>query len=149
MRVYVCGVLKVSGWIVTLLLMLLLPTYHVTLRAQAGDGMATIEGTVRDPDAKVIVSAAVIARNEATGETRTTTTDATGHFRSSRGSRRASMPSRSPFPASRSCAGPAFSATPGKPEGLSIQLSVANITETVTVSARCRRRPSPRRRRDR
>ncbi len=133
MRVYVCGVLKVSGWIVTLLLMLLLPTYHVTLRAQAGDGMATIEGTVRDPDAKVIVSAAVIARNEATGETRTTTTDATGHF---------AFAGVTPGLYALEVAVPGFEmvrrtgirATPGKPEGLSIDLSVANITETVTVS---------------
>ncbi len=48
------------------------------LQAQGGSG--SVSGNVLDPDSKVVVNAAVIVRNEATNEIRTTATDAAGHF---------------------------------------------------------------------
>ena len=102
-------------------------------RAQTGSGVAAVTGVVIDPDAKVIVSAAVIVRNEATGEIRTTTTDATGRF---------SVTGLVPGLYAVEVAVPGFEvvrrtgvqAAAGTPEELTIKLSVANITETVTVS---------------
>src|SRR5215467_10517813 len=49
----------------------------VQLHAQ---GSASIGGKVLDPDAKVVVNAGVIVRNESTNEIRTTVTDGVGHF---------------------------------------------------------------------
>ena len=103
------------------------------VRAQATSGVATLTGVVLDPDAKVIVSAAVIVRSEATGEIRTTTTDAAGHF---------SVTGLKPGAYMLEVAVPGFEivrrndvqAAVGPPEELPIKLSVANIAETVTVS---------------
>ena len=103
-------------------------------RAQATSGVAAVTGVVLDPDAKVIVNAAVIVRSETTGEIRTTTTDAAGHF---------SVTGLTPGLYALEVAVPGFEmirrngvrAAVGAPEDLSIKLSVANITETVTVSA--------------
>src|SRR5262245_50224453 len=39
-----------------------------------------IQGTVTDPDNRVVVGAAVLIRNEATNQIKTTTTDSAGHF---------------------------------------------------------------------
>src|SRR5262245_15884107 len=41
---------------------------------------ATLAGSVLDPDGKIVVGAAIVARNAATGEIRTTTTDSAGRF---------------------------------------------------------------------
>lgn len=49
-------------------------------RAQVAATTTAIAGVVLDPDAKVVVGAVVLARNELSGELRTTTTDARGHF---------------------------------------------------------------------
>jgi iron complex outermembrane receptor protein len=99
-------------------------------QSQSGAG---ISGKVLDPDAKVIVNAGVIVRNETTGEIRTTTTDAAGHF---------SVTGLTPGLYTLEVAVPGFEmvrrngirAAAGTPEDLSISLSVANIAETVTVS---------------
>ncbi len=48
------------------------------LRAQTGN--AALSGRVLDPDTKVVVNAAVIVRNEATNDIRTTVTDNAGRF---------------------------------------------------------------------
>src|SRR6476646_734581 len=50
------------------------------LAQSAPRGTATLSGKVLDPDSKVVANAAVLIRNEATNEIRTTATDATGHF---------------------------------------------------------------------
>ena len=51
---------------------LLIAVAAVRLQGQSG---VTLGGKVLDPDAKVVVNAAVIVRNEATNEIRTTATD--------------------------------------------------------------------------
>jgi iron complex outermembrane recepter protein len=100
--------------------------------AQAGSGVAAVTGVVLDPDAKVIVGAAVIVRNEATGENRTTTTDATGHF-SVTGLMQGLYAVEVAVPGFEIVRRNGVRAGAGA-EDLSIKLSVANITETVTVS---------------
>jgi iron complex outermembrane recepter protein len=102
-------------------------------RLQAQTGAAALSGKVLDPDAKVVVGAAVIVRNEATNEIRTTVTDAVGHF---------SIAGLTPGLYTVEVAVPGFEivrrnglqAATGTPEDLSINLTLANITETVTVS---------------
>jgi iron complex outermembrane receptor protein len=101
------------------------------LQAQGTGG--SVSGNVLDPDSKVVVNAAVIVRNEATNEIRTTATDAVGHF---------SVTGLLPGLYAIEVAVPGFEivrrtgvqASTGAPEDLSIKLSVANISETVTVS---------------
>jgi hypothetical protein len=51
-----------------------------SLRAQSADSKAALAGVVQDPDAKAVVGAVVMSRNEQTGDTQTTTTDGRGHF---------------------------------------------------------------------
>ena len=65
-----CGVLAVAAC--------MLLAAGAGLQAQGGSG--SVSGNVLDPDAKVVVDAVVIVRNEATSEIRTTATDAAGHF---------------------------------------------------------------------
>src|SRR5258708_3862650 len=48
--------------------------------AQSAVGNRTISGVVLDPDAKAVVGAAVLARNELSADLQTTTTDGRGHF---------------------------------------------------------------------
>src|SRR5215467_9490131 len=96
-------------------------------------GGVTLSGKVLDPDAKVVVNAAVIARNEATNEIRTTSTDGTGHF---------SLPGLAAGMYTVEVAVPGFEivrrtgvrAAEGVVEDVAINLTLANITETVTVS---------------
>jgi len=108
----------------------LIVTGAVRLQAQAG---AALGGTVLDPEAKVVVNATIIVRNEATNEIRTTATDASGHF---------SVAGLMPGLYTIEVAVPGFEivrrnavrAAGGPSEDVAIKLSVANITETVTVS---------------
>jgi iron complex outermembrane receptor protein len=101
------------------------------LQAQGGTG--SVSGNVLDPDSRVVVNAVVLVRNEATNEIRTTATDAAGHF---------SVTSLVPGLYAIEVAVPGFEivrrsgiqASVGAPEDVSIKLSVANISETVTVS---------------
>ncbi len=98
--------------------------------AQAGRAMT---GSVMDPDNKAVVNAAVLIRNEATGELLTTTTDGTGTF---------SAPTLSDGSYSVEILVPGFETvrrtgvrvSEGTPARVLIQLSIANISETVTVS---------------
>ncbi len=102
--------------------------------AQGASGAGTIAGAVLDPEGKVIVDAALVVRNEATGEIRTAVTDAAGRF------------SVRDLPAGAytvEVAAPGFSivrrqavvVTSGSLEEVSIRLTLANVTEEVTVSA--------------
>jgi iron complex outermembrane recepter protein len=96
-------------------------------------GPASLSGKVLDPDAKVVVNAAVIVRNESTSEIRTTTTDGAGRF---------FVTGLMPGVYTVEVAVPGFEivrrsgarASTGTPDDLIISLSVANISETVTVS---------------
>ena len=55
--------------------------WTATVFAQAAPtGASMLSGKVLDPESKVVVNAAVIVRNEATNEIRTTSTDTVGHF---------------------------------------------------------------------
>src|SRR5260221_2191416 len=47
--------------------------------AQTPSG-TTLQGAVIDADGRAVVGAAVVVRDEATGQTRAVTTDAAGHF---------------------------------------------------------------------
>src|SRR5258706_341328 len=102
-------------------------------RLYAQGAGASLGGKVLDPDSKVVVSAAVIVRNEATGEIRTTTTDGVGHF---------SVTSVTPGLYTLEVVVPGFEivrrsgvrAAAGTPEDVIISLSVANISEKVTVA---------------
>src|SRR5690348_994585 len=51
-----------------------------SVHAQTANGPASITGVVLDPDGKVVVNVAVLIRNEATNDLRTTTTDARGRY---------------------------------------------------------------------
>jgi hypothetical protein len=53
--------------------------------AQSAPGDTTIAGVVLDPDAKAVVGAAVLSRNELAGDVQTTTTDGRGHLTRSPG----------------------------------------------------------------
>src|SRR5215467_8254348 len=94
---------------------------------------ASIAGKVLDPESKVVASAAVIVRNESTNEIRTTVTDGVGHF---------SVTGLTPGLYTVEVAVPGFEivrragvqASTGGSEELSINLTVANVSETVTVS---------------
>jgi iron complex outermembrane receptor protein len=52
----------------------------IPLRAQQDAGAATLTGTVLDQSGKAIQGATVTVKNEATGLTRTATTDSDGRF---------------------------------------------------------------------
>src|ERR1700674_1016865 len=108
-------------------------TGSVRLHAQSEAGTATLAGTVLDPDGKVVVDAALLIRNEMSGDVRTATTDGSGRF---------SIPGLPTGLYTIEVGVPGFDVvrrggvqlTTGKPEDLSIRLSLANISETVTVS---------------
>ena len=126
-----CGVF--SRWWHRLLIVGVCVLGAASARLYAQGAGASLGGKVLDPDSKVVVSAAVIVRNEATGEIRTTTTDGVGHF---------SVTSVTPGLYTLEVVVPGFEivrrsgvrAAAGTPEDVIISLSVANISETVTVS---------------
>ena len=103
-------------------------------RAQQAPGVGEIAGSVMDPDAKAVVDAAVLVRGETTGEVHATATDGRGRF---------SVPGLAPGVYTVEVAVPGFDIVrqimvrvdAGKADDLTFQLTVANITETVTVSA--------------
>ena len=63
-----------------ILLSLLLPGATSALHAQTTSDMATIEGSVTDPDGKAIVNAAIVVRNTLSGDVRATVSDGAGRF---------------------------------------------------------------------
>ena len=119
--------------VLTLVLLVCSLIWTTSALAQAPSRGVTLSGKVLDPDAKVVVNAAVIVRNEATNEIRTTSTDAVGHF---------SLSGLSVGMYTIEVAVPGFEivrrtgvrAAEGVVEEVAIDLTVANITETVTVS---------------
>ena len=118
---------RVRSWPLMLIVIGLLPASAL---AQAARGLA---GTVLDPDGKAVVNAAVLVRNEAGGDVRTVMTDGRGAF---------ALPDLLPASYAVEVLVPGFetvrragvrvSGDPGTT--LSIQLSIANLTETVMVS---------------
>ena len=93
-----------------------------------------LTGVVLDPEAKAVVDAAIVIRNEGTGMIRTTTTDRTGRF---------SMSDLAAGQYTVEVAVPGFDivrrsgiqVTSEHTEDVPIRLTVANISESVTVSA--------------
>src|SRR5260370_40766407 len=71
---------RFGGLLFALWLALLLPASRAPLHAQTTSDMATIEGTVLDPDGKSIANAAVVVLNTASGDVRATGSDTAGHF---------------------------------------------------------------------
>jgi hypothetical protein len=119
------GVLAIGLWLVAVV--------ALAGRVEAQTGAAGLGGKVLDPEAKVVVAAAVIVRNEATNEIRTTVTDAVGHF-SVTGLMPGTYTVEVIVPGFETVRRTAVRVAAGTPEDLSINLTVANITETVTVS---------------
>ena len=92
-----------------------------------------IAGVVQDPDAKAVVGAVVMSRNEQTGEMQTTTTDGRGHF----------TLAVQPGTYTLEVVVPGFeivrrngvqTTSTGNAEEITVKLSIANISESVTVS---------------
>src|SRR5262245_45103369 len=96
-------------------------------------GSASIGGKVLDPESTVVLNAEVIVRNESTNEIRTTTTDGVGHFTVT-GLTTGLYTVEVAVPGFEIVRRSGVMASTGTPEDLSINLSVANISETVTVS---------------
>jgi iron complex outermembrane receptor protein len=109
---------------------LLLPSSAA--RAQSDSG--TISGVVLDPDAKAVVDAVVMVRSEGANDFQSTTTDRSGHFSVS-GLRPAAYTIEVAVPGFDLVRQTGVQLSAGRTEEVSIRLSVANITETVTVSA--------------
>jgi iron complex outermembrane receptor protein len=105
----------------------------ILARAQTATA-ATLSGVVLDPDGKAIVNAPVMLRNESTGAFQSTTTDGMGAF---------SLAGLQPGVYTVEVAVPGFSivrqngvsVAAGQTQDVSFKLSLANITEQVTVSA--------------
>jgi iron complex outermembrane receptor protein len=114
-------------------LVLSICVFVVGAAAVHAQGPASIAGKVLDPDSKVVVNAAVIVRNESTNEIRTTTTDGAGHFSLS-GLTAGVYTVEVAVPGFEIVRRSGVQTSTGTPEELSFKLSVANISETVTVS---------------
>jgi iron complex outermembrane receptor protein len=103
-------------------------------QAQTAQNSAAVNGSVMDPEGKVVVNAAILVRNEASADLHTTTTDATGHF---------SVTGLIPGVYTIEIAVPGFDIVRRSgivlsltgSEDIAIRLTVANVSETVTVSA--------------
>ena len=104
-----------------------------TLHAQAGGAKAGLQGGILDPDGKAVQGAAIVIRNEATGEITTMTTDGSGQF--SAALSQGSYAIEVLVPGFDTVRRAGVQVKEGTPSSLAIQLTVANIRETVTVSA--------------
>ena len=104
----------------------------VPLLAQTGTG--TLVGAVLDPDGKAVVAALVVVRNEGSGEIRTVATDASGHF-SVAPLAAGSYAVEVFVPGFETVRRSAVQLASGRIEEISVKLTVANIVESVTVSA--------------
>ncbi|HEX7798226.1 MAG TPA: TonB-dependent receptor [Vicinamibacterales bacterium] len=94
---------------------------------------AAIAGVVQDPDAKAVVGAVVMSRNEQSGDMQSTSTDGRGHFQFA----------VQPGSYSLEVIVPGFeivrrsgvqTTSSGNADEIAIKLSIANISESVTVS---------------
>lgn len=100
----------------------------------AAESSTVIAGSVLDPEGKAVVDAIVLVRNEDTQAMRATTTDGTGHFMS---------PDLAAGTYTLELAIPGFDivrrngvmVASGQTLDVPIRLSVANVSEAVTVSA--------------
>jgi iron complex outermembrane receptor protein len=101
--------------------------------AQSPDGKGALAGVVLDPDAKAVVGAVVMSRNEQSGDMQSTATDGRGHFQFA----------VQPGSYTLEVIVPGFeivrrngvqTTNSGTAEEISIKLSIANISESVTVS---------------
>ena len=116
-----------------LVLTMVLPM-RVSVRAQSESGAAAVEGQVIDPDGKPVADAAVMVRNTATGYARALTSGPGGRFSA------AAMPV-GPYAIEARAAGFAtlhvdgVTLTVGQAERLTLKLTIAPVTEQVTVSA--------------
>ncbi|PYR74168.1 MAG: hypothetical protein DMF86_18975, partial [Acidobacteria bacterium] len=131
----VAGRCRSRAWACALALAFVVPlAFARPAFAQAGSGVAAIEGTVTDPDNRPVVGALVIIVSSETGYERTVYTDARGRYVAS------GMPV-STYVVDVSA--PAFAATQrtgvrlsvGATETLDVSLKIAKVTETVTVTA--------------
>jgi iron complex outermembrane recepter protein len=102
------------------------------LFAQAATG--TLAGAVLDPDGKAVVAAALLIRNETSGEIRSTATDGGGRF-SVTGLPAGSYAIDVFVPGFETVRRTGVALAGGGIEEISVKLTVANITETVVVSA--------------
>src|SRR5262245_6334634 len=103
-------------------------------RFAQGAGVAALSGTVTDASGSVIPDAAVVLRNEGTGRVRALVTDAGGRFLAT------SMPvgtygieATAPGFSTQTVAGVVL--TVGQAANIVVKLSVANVAETVSVTA--------------
>src|SRR5436189_4109333 len=92
-----------------------------------------LSGKVLDPESKVVVNAAVIVRNEATNEVRAIVTDGAGRFSLS-GLTAGLYTIEVAVPGFEIVRRSGIQAATGAGEDLVFSLTVANISETVTVS---------------
>src|SRR5262245_32365525 len=102
------------------------------LFAQADTG--TLAGAVLDPEGKAVVGAVVVVRNEASGDIRPVTTDGTGRV-SIAGLAAGSYAIEVFVPGFEAVRRNALQLGAGRSEEISIKLTLANISESVTVSA--------------
>jgi iron complex outermembrane receptor protein len=129
LRVFVSKTCRAA--LLAALLPLILIGSSVVAHAQAGTG--GVAGVVLDPDAKAVAGAGIVVRNEATNDIRTTTTDASGRY---------TVSGLVPGVYTVEVGVPGFDivrksglqVTADKPMETSIQLTIANIAESVTVS---------------
>jgi iron complex outermembrane receptor protein len=104
--------------------------------------VATVQGSVIDADGRAVVGAAVVVRNEVTGESRAVTTDAAGHF---------SVPSLSAatYTLEASAKGMAMQRragvrlSAGQVQEIILKLGIGQVTEDVTVSGSGAARTAP------
>jgi len=133
MNLLAASVRTTGRLMVALALALCLPTVAAQA-STAQDQPAAVKGSVLDPDGKAVVDAIVMIRDEASGETKATTTDGAGNFAAS---------ALGPSTYTIEVAVPGFDIVrrngivvrQGTTEDVPIRLSVANVAETVTVSA--------------
>jgi iron complex outermembrane receptor protein len=95
---------------------------------------SALAGSVLDPDAQSVVAAVVMVRHDVSGDVRTTTTDASGHFSVIRLA--SGTYSIEVFvPGFETVRRNAVLLESGRTEEITVRLTVANIQESVTVSA--------------
>jgi hypothetical protein len=118
--------------VAVILLAVVLPPAPV--RAQSESGAAAVQGVVLDPDGRTIAGATIVVRNEATGQSRSLGSDATGRFAA------LAMPvgtydvrATAPGFAERHVRGLDLSV--GHTRDVALRLALAGVTEEVAVVA--------------
>jgi iron complex outermembrane receptor protein len=123
--------LVLRATIITITLLATLVALPATTLAQT---QGAVTGTVLDPSGRTVAGAGIVVRNEATGDVRATATDNTGHF---------SVAGLAIGAYTVEVGAPGFDVVRksglriiegGQPADAVIQLTIANVTETVTVS---------------